>query len=226
MPTNAHGKASDTGHNNVHELARTPGLLSLHTIARDKHAQQEAFVRSTRRIMRMLLEEAFGHLRHIDQQVLTPTGFLFEGVTPSQDCLVAVSVPRAGDALEAELRDIRPDTRIGKILIQRDPESKLPSLYYTKLPRSIAGQEVLLLDPMMATAGTACLAVQVLVDAGVLEADIILVNVLTCPAALRSLHARHPHVRVVTSFIDDELTEDSFMKPGIGDFGDRFYGSN
>lgn len=219
-------RTSAPRHEHVRELNRTPGLLALHATARDKFTEHDAFVRSTRRIMRLILEEALGELRHQNHDVTTPTGFQFKGTAPVENTVTAISVPRAGDAFEAELRDIRPDAKLGKILIQRDPDTKLPNLYYTKLPKSLKGKEVLLLDPMMATAGTAGLAVKVLLNEGVNESDIILVNFLTCPQALDALHASHPEVRVITSFIDDELTPECFMKPGIGDFGDRFYGSN
>lgn len=222
QPLTAPREALDT---RVHPLPRTAGLLALHTAARSRDASHADFVLATRRIMRLLLEEALAHLRHEDHAVTTPTGFSFPGKVLDQPELFAVSVPRAGDALEADLRDICPGTRFGKILIQRDPSTKLPQLYYQKLPVMIAGQQVLLLDPMMATAGTACLAVEVLLKAGVREEDIVLVNVLTCPTALQTLLRRHPHLQVVTSYIDDALTDEAFMRPGIGDFGDRFYGT-
>lgn len=210
----------------VHQLRRSPGLLALHGTARNRHTSQADFVSATRRIMRLLLEETLSHLRYDSESVTTPTGFPFHGRALVQQDLYAVSVPRAGDALEAELREICPGTRFGKVLIQRDPITKFPKLYYQKLPATIAGKQVILLDPMMATAGTACLAVETLQSAGVREEDIVLANVLTCHSGLTSLLERHPSLRVVTSFVDDELTKEAFMRPGIGDFGDRFYGSN
>ena len=140
---------------NVHPLPRTAGLVALHTVARNRITGHADFVRSTRRIMRLVLEEAVGLLRHDEHAVTTPTGFTFPGRILAQPEVFAVSVPRAGDALEAELREIQPGARIGKILIQRDVVTKQPHLYYQKLPPQIAGQQVLLLDPMMATAGTA-----------------------------------------------------------------------
>ncbi|WP_247827429.1 uracil phosphoribosyltransferase [Arthrobacter antioxidans] len=210
---------------NAHPLRRTPGLLALHAAARNREASHAEFVTAARRIMRLLLEESLAYLRYEDRLVTTPTGFPFPGTTLVQPELFAVSVPRAGDALEAELRDICPGTRFGKILIQRDTVTKLPRMFYQKLPEQIAGHQVLLLDPMMATAGTAGLAIQVLQDAGVAEEDVVLVNVLTCPSALEKLYERHPRVQVVTSYVDDTLTDEAFMRPGIGDFGDRFYGT-
>lgn len=211
---------------NVHALERTDALVALHTVAREAAATQQAFVASTQRIMRLLLEDALGRMRHVEASPVTPIGATFAGRRRMQPEIFAVSVPRAGDALEAELRTVVPDARLGKILIQRDPDRKTPVFHWSKLPDGIAGKEVLLLDPMMATAGTVKMAINVLAQAGVRPEDIILVNFLTCPEALEKLFSEYPEVRVVTSFIDESLTEQAFMRPGIGDFGDRYFGTH
>lgn len=210
----------------VYELARTDALLALHATARNADASHLEFVLSTQRIMRLLLEDALGRLHHTDSAPTTPIGATFSGRRRIQRETFAVSVPRAGDALEAELRSIVPDARFGKILIQRDPDRKVPVFHWSKLPEGIAGNEVLLLDPMMATAGTVKMAVSVLAGSGVRPADIVLVNFLTCSEALKKLFDEYPEVRVVTSFIDEGLTDQAFMRPGIGDFGDRYYGTH
>lgn len=209
----------------VFVLPPTPGLIALHTQARDATAGQEQFVRATGRIIRLLLETALSHLDHQSHAVATPTGFVFEGVRAVQPELYAVTIPRAGDALEIGLREIRPDARFGKILIQRDPVTKQPTLLYRKLPPDIAGRQVLLLDPTIATGGTLLTAINELVAAGVEESDILVVNVLTCPEALATVLSRRPDIRIVTSHIDRTLTDQAFMQPGIGDFGDRYHGT-
>ncbi|MQY27837.1 uracil phosphoribosyltransferase [Nocardia aurantia] len=210
---------------NVFVLPAEPGLIALHTQARDAAAGQERFVRATGRIIRLLLEAALSRLRHRPRAVTTPTGFVFDGVEPIEPTLYAVTIPRAGDALESGLREIRPDARLGKILIQRDPVTKQPSLLYRKLPPGIAGHEVLLLDPTIATGGTLLTAINELVAAGVEESQILVVNVLTCPEALATVLSRRPDLRIVTSHIDRTLTDQAFMQPGIGDFGDRYHGT-
>lgn len=210
---------------NVFELPRQPGLVALHTRARDAATGQEQFVRTTQRIIRLLLESALAQLEHRPRAVTTPTGFVFEGLEPVAETLYAVSIPRAGDALESGLREIRPDARFGKILVQRDPATKAPKLFYRKLPPGIAGQEVLLLDPTIATGGTLLTAINELVAAGVDEHRIVVANVLTCPEALVTVLSRRPDIRIVTSYIDRTLTDEAFMSPGIGDFGDRFHGT-
>lgn len=207
-------------------LPRTAGFLALHTTLRDRRASRSAFVASCRRVMRIILEEALAQLSHHERCVTTPIGATFTGVARAQEGLFAVSVPRAGDAFEAELREVAPEARIGKILIQRDTVSKRPHRYYCKLPHAIAGHEVVLMDPMMATAGTAKLAIATLAEHGVEPDDVVFANFMTCPSALDALHSRYPGVRVVTGFVDEAITPEAFMTPGMGDFGDRFYGTS
>jgi uracil phosphoribosyltransferase len=210
----------------VIELPRTNTLLSLHARMRCRDAARDDFVLAANRVCRLVLEEALGWLPHESVVVRTPLGRQFRGARRATAELYAVSVPRAGDAFEAELRRIEPAARIGKILIQRDTSTKLPRLIYSKLPRTIAGNSVLLMDPMMATAGTAKIAVQVMEQAGVVPANVVFANLLTCAHAIGALHRAYPQTTVITSFIDDGLTTAAFMTPGIGDFGDRFFGTD
>jgi uracil phosphoribosyltransferase len=84
---------------------------------------------------------------------------------------------------------------------------------------------VLLLDPMLATGGSAIMAIKVLKEAGVQEKNITFVNLVACPAGVENLFAEYPNIRMVTSFIDPVLNEQSYILPGLGDFGDRFFGT-
>jgi uracil phosphoribosyltransferase len=128
--------------------------------------------------------------------------------------------------MESELRVMWPGIRMGKILIQRDKVTKLPRLYYSALPEDIGRRHVLLLDPMLATGGTARAAIEVLTDHGVPEENIVFVNVLSAPEGIRAVREHHPAVRMVTSAIEERLNENAYMQPGIGDFGDRYYGTD
>ncbi|WP_328561756.1 uracil phosphoribosyltransferase [Streptomyces coelicoflavus] len=211
------------GHH-VHPLAQTDQLRAMHTVIRDRDCTREDFVFHSRRIIRLLLEAAADLLPFTKKEVTTPVGATYEGLEPAA-APVAVSVIRAGEAIEGELRDVLPGVRIGKILIQRDKRTKQPHLYYQHLPADIADRHVLLLEPMLATAGSALAAIDVLLEAGVAQDRIIMVNVLSSPEGLRRVAAERPQVRVVTSAIEERLNEHAFMIPGIGDFGDRFFGT-
>ncbi|XUL90063.1 uracil phosphoribosyltransferase [Streptomyces galilaeus] len=212
-----------TGHN-VHLLPQTDQLRAIHTIIRDRDCPREDFVFYSRRVIRLLLEAGLDLLPFTKKDVTTPVGTAFHGLEFATK-ICAVPVIRAGEAMEGELRYVHPGIRIGKILIQRDKQTKLPHLYYQHLPADIAERHVLLLEPMLATAGSAIAAVDVLRDAGVPENHIIMINFLSSPEGLRRVATERPHVRIVTSAIEDRLNEHAFMIPGIGDFGDRFFGT-
>jgi len=209
----------------VHLLPQTDQLRALHTIVRDRDARREDFVFYTGRIIRMLTEAALNLLPFEPHDVTTPVGRTYRGLRFA-DKLVGVPIVRAGESMEAELRAVVPGIRIGKILIQRDRTTKLPSLYYTAFPEDIATRQVLLLDPMLATGGTALAAIGTLLELGVPEQNIVFVTFITCPEGIAAVRDSHPGVRIVTSAIEERLNEDAYMLPGIGDFGDRYFGTD
>jgi uracil phosphoribosyltransferase len=208
----------------VHLLPQTDQLRALHTIVRDRDCSQEDFRFYTRRIIHRLLEAALDLLPYAKREVTTPVGVTYLGLE-LVDKVCAVPVIRAGEAMEVELLEVLPAVPIGKILIQRDKQTKLPKLYYKQLPADIAEGHVLLLEPMLATAGSALAAIDVLLESGVPEERIIMINFISSPEGLERLAGERPGVRIVTSAIEDRLNEHAFMIPGIGDFGDRFFGT-
>ncbi|MGW6448534.1 uracil phosphoribosyltransferase [Lentzea sp. NPDC055074] len=210
---------------NVHLLPQTDQLRALHTIVRDRDVSREDFVFYTERINRLLIEAGLGLLPFTPRDVTTPVGATYHGLRFAEE-LVGVPIIRAGESMEAGLRAVVRGARIGKILIQRDKETKLPKLYYSNLPDDIASRHVLLLDPMLATGGTANAAIQVLLDRGVLEENIVFVTFITVPEGIEAVCSRFPRVQIVTSSIEERLNENAYMLPGIGDFGDRFFGTD
>lgn len=209
---------------NVHLLPQTNQLRALHTIIRDKHVSRGDFVFYSQRIIRQLVETGLNLLPFEKHEVETPVGRTYEGLRfHSRIC--GVSIIRAGESMEAGLRDVCRSIRIGKILIQRNKVTKLPHLYYHNLPGDIDQRRVLLLDPMLATGGTALAAMQVLLEKGVQEENVVFINLITVPEGITALCERHPKLKLVTSAIDERLNENAYMMPGIGDFGDRFFGA-
>ena len=209
---------------NLTVLPMTPQLIALHTIIRDRSTSRDDFVFYSNRIIRLLIEEALSLLPFDIVAVTTPTNTDFRGYEFTAK-LAGVSIVRAGESMEQGLRDVAKGVRIGKILIQRDEETALPSLFYSKLPHDIAERQVLLLDPMLATGGSAMMAIKVLKDAGVREENIIFVNLVACPEGVDNLFQKYPKIKMVTSFVDPVLNEMSYIVPGLGDFGDRFFGT-
>ncbi|KAF8590318.1 PRTase-like protein [Ramaria rubella] len=206
--------------NNVLTLPQTAQLEALYTIIRDKKTSRGDFIFYTDRIIRLLVEEGLNHLPVIPRTVETPTGATYEGVG-FEGRICGVSILRAGEAMEAGLREVCRSVRIGKILIQRDEETTQPKLFYSKFPQDIASRYVLLLDPMLATGGSAIKAVEVLLAEGVPEERIIFVNLISAPEGLKNFCTRFPMLRVITGWIDKGLNEKAYIIPGLGDFGER-----
>jgi len=132
---------------------------------------------------------------------------------------------RAGEAMEKALREVCKKIRIGKILIQRDEETAKPNLIYSKLPRDVSGRFILLLDPMLATGGSVCKAIEVLKEKGIKEDKIIFINLISCPEGIKKLNKEFPKVRIITGVIDKKLNSNAYIIPGLGDFGDRYFGT-
>lgn len=223
-PPEANTHPSLTPRATVHELRQSNQLRALHTAIRDRDATAGDFVHHAGRIIRLLLEEALDLLPFENYTVTTPVGQTYHGLkSPSNVC--AVPVIRAGESMESEFRALHPGVSIGKILIQRDATTKQPHLYYSHLPDDIAERHVFLLEPMLATGGSALAAIDVLLRAGVPVTRIVLVNFLAAPQGLDALAREHPDLHIVTSAIEERLDENAFMIPGIGDFGDRYFGT-
>lgn len=208
----------------VHVLPVTPYLTYLHTKIRDKHADLSTFTHFSDQVIRQLLIKAAESLPYSDQSVTTPIGDVYPGKALSQG-ICGVSVIRAGESMEREFKQMFPEQPIGKILIQRNKVTKLPEYFYCHFPSTIAQQTVFLFEPMLATGGSLLKAIDVLLEHGVGIENIIVVNFLASPAGLDRLLTKHPLIQVVTSSVEDAMNEDAFMRPGIGDFGDRYFGT-
>ncbi|KAI0315354.1 uracil phosphoribosyltransferase-domain-containing protein [Amylostereum chailletii] len=206
----------------VYTLPRTHQLEALYTIIRDKDTPRGDFIFYSDRIIRLLVEEGLNHLPVLPKTVQTPTGATYEGVG-FEGKICGVSILRAGEAMEQGLREVCRSVRIGKILIQRDEETTQPKLFYSKLPQDIANRYVLLLDPMLATGGSAMKAVEVIMEHGVPEDRIIFINLISSPEGLQAFHSKYPALRVITGWIDEGLNEKAYIIPGLGDFGERRY---
>jgi len=202
--------------------------LALHTRVRVADASTPEFVAAADPLLRQLVEFAVGLLPSKNLNGPTPTGALFFGCVPAEE-YVGVSIMRAGESMEAALRLVCPSVRIGKILIQRDESvaAKPAQLFYSKLPPAIDGPttRVLLLDPMLASGGSAICAVRHLLSKGVSIHQITFVNLISCPAGLHALLSAFPQLQVFTGYIDPELDERKYIVPGVGDFGDRYFGT-
>ena len=137
--------------------------------------------------------------------------------------LVLVSILRAGNGLLDGMLDLIPSARVGHIGLYRDPQTLAAVEYYLKLPADVAERPVILVDPMLATGNSVSAAVARLKQHGC--RDIRFVCLLAAPAGIAALATAHPDIRVFTAAIDSHLNDHGYIVPGLGDAGDRMYGT-
>lgn len=136
--------------------------------------------------------------------------------------LVIVPILRAGLGMVQPWIDLFPEVSVGYVGLERDHDTAVARSYYRKLP-PLAGKRVLCLDPMLATGGSAVTALDLLRSAG--ATDLALVVIVAAPEGVATVHAAHPDVPVFTAALDRELNAKKYILPGLGDFGDRLYGT-
>uniref|UniRef100_A0A0D3F3H2 Uridine kinase n=1 Tax=Oryza barthii TaxID=65489 RepID=A0A0D3F3H2_9ORYZ len=171
-----------------------------------------------------VVEHGLGHLPFKEKQVITPTGSVYTGVEFSKR-LCGISVIRSGESMENALRACCKGIKIGKILIHREGDNG-KQLIYHNLPKDIANRHVLLLDPILGTGNSAVQAISLLLKKGVQETNIIFLNLISAPQGVHVVSKRFPRVKIVTSEIEFGLNDDFRVIPGMGEFGDRYFGTD
>jgi uracil phosphoribosyltransferase len=137
--------------------------------------------------------------------------------------LALVAILRAGLVMVEGISRLVPAARIGHIGLYRDPSSLNPVEYYAKLPNDIAERRVFLTDPMLATGGSACEAISILKEAGAVQ--IRFICLLAAPEGLERVQRAHPDIEIITAAVDEGLNEHAYIVPGLGDAGDRLFGT-
>ena len=137
--------------------------------------------------------------------------------------LALISILRAGNGLVDGLLDLIPSARVGHVGLYRDPDTLVAVEYYFKVPSDLSDRPVIVADPMLATANTAIAAVERMKDAN--ASKIKMVCLLSCPEGVEAFTTAHPDVHVYTAAIDERLNDHGYIIPGIGDAGDRLYGT-
>ncbi|KAG5529999.1 hypothetical protein RHGRI_030386 [Rhododendron griersonianum] len=171
-----------------------------------------------------VVEHGLGHLPFTEKQVITPTDSVYTGVDFCKR-LCGVSVIRSGESMENALRACCKGIKIGKILIHREGDNG-QQLIYEKLPNDISDRHVLLLDPILGTGNSAVQAISLLVKKGVPESNIIFLNLISAPQGVHVVCKRFPRIKIVTSEIEVGLNKDFRVVPGMGEFGDRYFGTD
>lgn len=197
----------------------------MHTIIRDARTGMHDFVFYSDRLFRLILEHALSYLPFHHETVTTPADGCYKGFSFSQR-LTGISVIRSGEAMENALRATCKGVKIGKVLIRRHDSDTGSEVAYHKLPVDIQDRYCLLMDPILATGNSASAAVRLLLRHGVRQERIVFVTLLAAPRGIRKICGEFPHLQVVTSEIDESCTERGAVLPGIGEFGDRYFGTS
>ncbi|MFA5333877.1 MAG: uracil phosphoribosyltransferase [Candidatus Nanoarchaeia archaeon] len=209
---------------NVLELKKTKYLNYLFTNLRDKKTKMREFRNYSDRVMQVLMQEVFNQLGLVNKTVFTGTGSKFNGLELNEK-ICGVSILRSGDSMEKAFREFFPNASYGKILIQRNEKDAKPIFFYSKLPKNLSKNTIILLDPMIGTGGSALTAIELLLKKGAKENKIIFCNLLSCKKGINMIMNRHKNVRIITGVIDPVLNSKFYLVPGLGDFGDRYYGT-
>ena len=188
---------------------------------RDTRTAPPAFRRAANRISVLLAAEALRDLPSSAATVTTPLG-LADGRVVETD-VVVVPVLRAGLGMLDAVLELLPTARVGHIGLQRDEATAIASRYYSKLPPDLAKSHVLMIDPMLATGGSAAAAIDLIKAAG--ATAISMICIVSAPEGVSLLERLHPDVAVYTPVVDKHLNPLKFIVPGLGDFGDRLYGT-
>lgn len=196
----------------------------LMTRLRNKDTSMENFREITKKLANLLVFKVMEILPVSPLQIQTPLTAC-KGIT-IEVRLDFVSIMRSGDAILETFLEHFSMATVSKILIQRDEETAIPQFKYMKLSPAInQNSTVVITEPMIATGGTLSLAIKFLKERGVKEENIIIASICTCPEGLLTLTKNFPKINIVMTVMDDYLNENKFIVPGIGDFGDRYYGT-
>jgi uracil phosphoribosyltransferase len=190
-------------------------------VLRDRNTSAANFREALRRLSRILTIEATASFSTRELIIPAPSGQVFSR-TLSRTVTI-VPVLRAGLGMVDGVLDVLPAAQVGHLGLYRDEATLQPVPYYEKLPDTIPDSEVLLLDPMLATGGSANEAIRRLREAG--AGGVHVLSVVVAPEGLNAVEQRHPDIQVYAAALDSGLDERGYIVPGLGDAGDRLFGT-
>ena len=205
----------------MHEQIDHPCVQHKLAIIRDVETGHKRFRELATEITQFLCYEALKGIRTREVQVETPMATATCRKIDTD--IVVVPILRAGVGMLDGILDLLPTARVGFVGLYRDEETKQPVSYYERFPPQTKGGTCILIDPMLATGGSTIAAVERLKDAG--AGQIIVICIVTCREGLELVEGAHPDVPIYTASIDDHLNENKYIVPGLGDAGDRLFGT-
>lgn len=206
----------------MHELIDHPCVQHKLAIIRDEETGHKRFRELSKEITKFVCYEALKNIKVKKVTVKTP---LADAICKKIDTdLVVVPILRAGVGMLEGILELVPTARVGFIGLYRDEDTKEPVTYYQRLPTQDDGGTCIIIDPMLATGGSTVAAIDVLKAAG--AGKIVVVCIVTCPEGLALVESEHPDVPVYAAAIDDRLDDRKYIVPGLGDAGDRLFGTS
>lgn len=206
---------------NVHVIGH-PLVQHKLTLMRNREASTNSFRRLLGELASLMTYEITRELPLQDIEVQTPlettTGRVIDGKK-----LVFVSILRAGNGILEGMLNVVPGARVGHIGLYRDPDTLKPVEYYFKMPSEMTERDIIVVDPMLATGNSAIAAIEKL--KALKPKSIKFVCLLTCPEGVAAMQSAHPDVPIYTASIDRQLNDHGYILPGLGDAGDRIFGT-
>lgn len=203
-------------------VVRHPLVQHKLTIMREKDTSTKSFRHLLREISLLLAYEVTRDLRMTTKRIETPMGEM-EAPTLAGRKLALVSILRAGNGMLDGMLELIPAARVGFIGLYRDEKTLQPVQYYFKVPTELAERPVIAVDPMLATGNSSAAAIDLLKEAG--ATDIRFLCLLAAPEGVARMKEAHPDVPIVTAAVDERLNENGYIVPGLGDAGDRMFGT-
>ena len=206
---------------NVYEL-KHPLIQHKLAILRSKDTPVKEFRELVGEIAGLMCYEATRNLPTKEVSVETPITTATCRMLAGKKMAI-VPILRAGLGMVDSMVNLIPSAKIGHIGLYRDPETHKPVEYYCKLPDDIGNRQVFVVDPMLATGGSAIAAIDFLKQHGCKQ--IIMMNIIGCPEGVKAVTAAHPDVDIYLAALDEKLNERAYIVPGLGDAGDRIFGT-
>ena len=206
---------------NVHVLEH-PLIQHKLSVLRNKNTSVKEFRELVNEISGLMCYEATRNLPTEDVEVETPVAVAHCKQLAGKK-LAIVPILRAGLGMVDAMVDLIPSAKIGHVGLYRDPETHEPVEYYCKLPEDIENRQVFVMDPMLATGGSAVAAINFLKKRGC--KNIIMMNIIGCPEGIRRVQQEHPDVEMYLAACDEKLNDHAYIIPGLGDAGDRIFGT-
>lgn len=204
------------------ELVEHPCVQHKLAIIRDLETGHKRFRELATEITKFICYEALKTIKTKEVMVQTPVA---EAKCHKIDTdIVVVPILRAGVGMLEGILELVPTARVGFVGLYRDEETKLPVTYYERFPPQIKGGTCIIIDPMLATGGSTVAAIDKLKEKG--AENIIVIVIVTCPEGIALVEAEHPDVPIYAAAIDDRLNEKKYIVPGLGDAGDRLFGTS